>query len=424
MRADWNRRAKEDANFYVAFGRRDQSEAEFANSAEVITPAILRELVRLPPAPARDRRALDIGCGPGRLMLPLADHFGEIHGIDVSDEMIKLARARLNSVPHAHLHVGSGSDLQPFENDYFDLVYSYVVFQHIPSQEIVLNYLREAQRVLKPGGILCCQTRGRAPKSPQNPQEPDTWSGCTFDSSEILEFARASRFPLVALEGTGTQYMWTIFRKRLAASAPRDPMAADLKAVTSSSGPGVQIPARGPSAVASLWIDRLTDDGDLSNFPVLFGDRRSFGNYLSPISESGGCQMNVRLPEGIEPGRTPVRLCYRETTLSPAHNIEVIPPPPLTPKLIYITDAVNLTSHNRAETGALKVTLEEIEHPNQIKFSISARPAQDISIEVCDPITSRYAFFFKLPANTPGGRHPLEIKIGTSKLQTIEVQVL
>ena len=42
----------------------------------------------------RALRALEIGCGPGRLMKPLSRNFGEIHGVDVSDEMVRLARER------------------------------------------------------------------------------------------------------------------------------------------------------------------------------------------------------------------------------------------------------------------------------------------------------------------------------------------
>src|ERR1700740_3315053 len=105
MRADWNRRAKEDAHFYVAFGRKHQSEEEFLATAAETVPAFEQELVRLPGAPVTERRALEIGCGPGRLMLPMSRHFGEIHGVDISDEMAGLARRRLRNVPHAHIHV-------------------------------------------------------------------------------------------------------------------------------------------------------------------------------------------------------------------------------------------------------------------------------------------------------------------------------
>jgi hypothetical protein len=217
--------------------------------------------------------------------------------------------------------------------------------------------------------------------------------------------------------------MWVTFRKRLPAVSPRDPLGAQLKAVSSSAGPELQIPARGPGAVASLWIDALPEDGDLANFPVFFGDRQTIGTYLSPISESGGCQMNVRLPEGIQPGPVPVRLGYRETPFGHTHMVEVISPPHLHPRLVGITDAVNLTAKNRAEAGSLKVTLEEIEQPESISFSLGGRSVRDLLFEVRDPVTSSYQFFFKLPASSASGKQMLEIRMGARQLEVIEVDV-
>src|SRR5581483_4293096 len=147
MRADWNERGREDAYYYVAFGRRDQDDEEFFATGREMAEALALELKRVR---GRDA-ALEIGCGPGRLMRPMSRHFGEIHGVDVSDEMIKLAAERLRHTPNAHPHHTSGSDLRQFADATFDFVYSYAVFQHIPSREVVFNYLREAVRVLKPG---------------------------------------------------------------------------------------------------------------------------------------------------------------------------------------------------------------------------------------------------------------------------------
>src|SRR5690349_288002 len=91
MRSDWNERAGEDAYYYVAFGRREQDDEEFFATANDLIKGLELDLKRL-----RSREAaLEIGCGPGRLMRPLSRHFGEIHGVDVSDEMIRLARERL-----------------------------------------------------------------------------------------------------------------------------------------------------------------------------------------------------------------------------------------------------------------------------------------------------------------------------------------
>jgi len=74
----------------------------------------------------------------------MSRHFAEIHGVDVSDEMIRMARERLRDTPNAHPHHGTGSDLAMFPDEKFDFVYSYAVFQHIPSREVVFQYLREA----------------------------------------------------------------------------------------------------------------------------------------------------------------------------------------------------------------------------------------------------------------------------------------
>ena len=85
MRADWNARAGEDAYYYVAFGRREQDDEEFFATATDVLKLLTGELKRL-----RGRQAaLEIGCGQGRLMRPLSRHFAEIHGVDVSEEMIR-----------------------------------------------------------------------------------------------------------------------------------------------------------------------------------------------------------------------------------------------------------------------------------------------------------------------------------------------
>src|SRR5271170_2850624 len=117
MRSDWNRRAREDANFYAAFARRQQTDEEFFASAADTIPTLEKELPRLPATSIAARRALEIGCGPGRLMGPMSRHFGEIHGVDISEEMIALAAQRLRAIPNARLHVTPGSDLQMFADN-------------------------------------------------------------------------------------------------------------------------------------------------------------------------------------------------------------------------------------------------------------------------------------------------------------------
>src|SRR5216684_6095989 len=120
MRADWNQRAREDAHYYVAFGSRDQDEASFLATGRAVVGALEAELRRL----TERGRALEIGCGPGRLMKPMSRHFDEIHGVDVSDEMIAMARERLRDNPNAHVETTDGASLSQFVDDSFDFVYS------------------------------------------------------------------------------------------------------------------------------------------------------------------------------------------------------------------------------------------------------------------------------------------------------------
>src|SRR5579862_4075834 len=91
MRDDWNARAREDAGYFVAFGRRDSDDAEFFATATEVINGLEWELKRVPlterTGPLKGWKALEIGCGPGRLMRPMSRHFVEIHGVDVSDEM-------------------------------------------------------------------------------------------------------------------------------------------------------------------------------------------------------------------------------------------------------------------------------------------------------------------------------------------------
>src|SRR5271163_4853887 len=194
MRNDWNARAKEDAGYYVAFGRRDQDDAEFYATATEMVTSLESELRRVPLSERGGWRALEIGCGPGRLMRPMARHFVEIDGVDVSDEMIGIAKKRLNDLPNAHPHHTDGATLSLFPDDTFEFVYSYAVFQHIPSREVVVQYLRETHRVMKTGGLARLQFNGL----PQGgAMAYDTWSGARFSSNEILDFAREYDFQVL-----------------------------------------------------------------------------------------------------------------------------------------------------------------------------------------------------------------------------------
>ena len=94
---------------------------------------------------------LEIGCGVARVGREIAPLCAEWHGTDISGNMLVHAAKRLEGVPNAYLHELPSSDLSIFPDNSFDCVYSTIVFMHLDKAEM-FNYMREAHRILVPGG--------------------------------------------------------------------------------------------------------------------------------------------------------------------------------------------------------------------------------------------------------------------------------
>jgi SAM-dependent methyltransferase len=103
------------------------------------------------------KRALDFGCGVGRLTRALGDLFDEVVGVDISERMLMHARWLNVDRPALHFVVNRRPDLRLFEDGTFDLVLSFVVLQHVGSGEQALAYVREFVRVTRPGGLVAFQ---------------------------------------------------------------------------------------------------------------------------------------------------------------------------------------------------------------------------------------------------------------------------
>ncbi len=102
-------------------------------------------------------RALDFGCGPGRLTRALGAHFKAVDGVDVSASMIEKANA-LNQMPgKVEYHLNLKGDLSGFQPETYDFIYSNICLHHIPAA-FQINYISEFARVLKTGGFAYFQT--------------------------------------------------------------------------------------------------------------------------------------------------------------------------------------------------------------------------------------------------------------------------
>jgi ubiquinone/menaquinone biosynthesis C-methylase UbiE len=138
---------RREFNEWAEAGRGEEMEQHHSS----ITQQTL-ELMKLKPG----QRVLDLGCGAGWASRLLAqrvgggEHPGQVVGLDVSDEMIRRARAASTQFDNLLFVVGSAQQI-PWQEDYFDKVLSVESFYYYGDQGGALDELR---RVMAPGGEL------------------------------------------------------------------------------------------------------------------------------------------------------------------------------------------------------------------------------------------------------------------------------
>ena len=165
-RADWHVLGTEDPLWAVLVrddGRRGGWDpGEFLETGRREVDEVLDRVHALGLDPG-SAAALDFGCGAGRLTQALRRHFDRVVGVDVSGPMLERARSldvegRCEFVHHR------GTDLADQPDGTFDLAYSALVLQHIPTPA-ARRYLAELVRVVRPGGVVTVQVATRPDRS-------------------------------------------------------------------------------------------------------------------------------------------------------------------------------------------------------------------------------------------------------------------
>jgi len=111
----------------------------------------------------RFETALELGCGVGRLVLPMAGHFRQVIGLDISKEMVRLGQelAAERTIANAEfIHIANPYDLKQQlakRGGSVDFAYSLLVFQHIDCWPILDAYLEAISFLLAPQGIAYLQ---------------------------------------------------------------------------------------------------------------------------------------------------------------------------------------------------------------------------------------------------------------------------
>lgn len=214
MQQDWDARARENARYYVATGQQEWTDEEFFASGErTVAEEILTDMTNICQGrEPKQMRVLEIGCGAGRVTRALARLFGEVHAVDVSGEMVARARAAVKDDPNAFVYQNNGMDLSVIPDERpIDFAFSGIVFQHIPSREVIENYVREVNRLLRPGSLFKFQVQGDASiaSSPD-----DTWLGVPFSDQQAVAMAQRTGFDARYRHGAGDQYFWLWYFKK------------------------------------------------------------------------------------------------------------------------------------------------------------------------------------------------------------------
>lgn len=144
----------------MRFGRWDL-EAFFRSGEQEVSAAL--GLAAEHGLPRRWDRAIDIGCGVGRITRALGTRFEAAVGVDISPVMVDQARVLNRDQPTCAFVVQGDSSLALFEDASADLVYSVQVLQHLPERNDIEEYIANFIRVLKSGGVAIFQVPTQIP---------------------------------------------------------------------------------------------------------------------------------------------------------------------------------------------------------------------------------------------------------------------
>jgi len=159
LRDSWNELASKDAFQAVLTRsaptrRRWDPEAFFRTGVDEVEFILHR--VRELGVERGSARALDFGCGLGRVSQALCRHFERVDGVDIAAAMIERARTFNRFPDSCTYHLNETADLRLFADRTFDFVYSNITLQHI-EPDYSRGYIEEFFRVLEPGGVAVFQ---------------------------------------------------------------------------------------------------------------------------------------------------------------------------------------------------------------------------------------------------------------------------
>jgi len=88
-----------------------------------------------------------------------------------------------------------------------------------------------------------------------------------------------------------------------------------------------------------------------------------------------------------------------------------------------VTDGINMLSGCRITSGSVKVTLEELDNPQDFQAEIDGKPVTDLDIFCADPLPPRYEINFRIPAGLSPGSRRLTMRLGRRLLPAMDLEL-
>ena len=213
MRREWDHRAKENHRYYIVNSQTDWSDEDFYRCGEEsVAHYVLTDMENVCQGKKpEDMKVLDFGCGAGRVTRALAQVFGEVHGVDISGEMIGIARKTLGHLSNVRFHHSNGNDLNVLGDQCFDFAFAFSVFHHVPSKAAIAGCIAEVGRHLNQGHLFKFEVQGVL--GFDRPKD-DTWLGSPLSETDVLEIAEQTGFESRYRIGAGEENYWQWFFRK------------------------------------------------------------------------------------------------------------------------------------------------------------------------------------------------------------------
>ena len=195
----WETLAKTNARYYIFtdFGKKITEERFRQSGQEDYQRFILKDSLLT----SRDN-ILEIGCGIGRMTEFLAADFKKVFCLDISKTMINMAKERLGQLKNVSFIETDGTTI-PIKDESIDIVFSYIVFQHIKSKDMIKKYFEQAGRVLKPKGIFKVLL-----KSNGHDFLDRWWGGVSLSFNEVKKLSKKNNLKIINTEPVPAGRIW------------------------------------------------------------------------------------------------------------------------------------------------------------------------------------------------------------------------